>query len=314
MTEHRRHSQAVRVRHIHAAAMLAVVSLIAMAAIAPRALAQGTVVVTAIPGGGWIQSLDNTAGGSTQLVTGPGPGTLGTGSLALTIATNTDLAGVEHPFLPAGIPFSDLTGGSWRTFVTGETGNPDAEPASLRFTGYQDGVFPFNGFTTLVVELVYNGGATPDVWQDTALGVGTTVWQTNTDDGFCTDTTFCTFAEFKAAYATARFFGVQVSIGTGVPAVTSYVDGVALTIAGETETFDFEVAAAATPTPSPMTPEPAPATPAATAAAAAGGGGVPDTSSGPSTPHDSGLGTALGSVAILSAVTVVIIRRRRLNR
>ena len=113
------------------------------------------------------------------------------------------------------------------------------------------------------MELVYNGGATPDIWQETALGDQTTVWQTNTDDGFCTDTTFCTFLEFKEEYATARFFGVQVGIGTGVPPVTSYADGVSMTIVEDgteiTDTWDFDVAAAPTPTAAP--PDPAPATP-----------------------------------------------------
>ena len=192
----------------------------------------GTVVVTTIPGGGWIQSLDNTAGGTAALVAGPAPGRLGNGSLELTVAANTDFAGVEHPYV-AGIPFADLTAASWRTFVTGSTGNPDSEAAALQFSGYQDGVFPFSGFTTLVVELVYNGGVTPNVWQDTAVGDLTTVWQTNPDDGFCQVAAVspCTLAEFKAEYPNARFFGIQVGIGTGIPPVTSYADGVSISYA-----------------------------------------------------------------------------------
>ena len=61
----------------------------------------------------------------------------------------------------------------------------------------------------------------------------------------------CTLPEFKEAYPTARFFSVHVGVGTGVPAVTSYADGVSLTIGNGTEvtdTFDFDIAAAATPT------------------------------------------------------------------
>ena len=94
-----------RLPRVRIAAMLAVISLVAMMGFAPGVMAQGTTVVTAIPGGGWIQSPDNTAGGSAQLVAGPGPGTLGTGSLQLTTAANSDFAGVAHPFLPAGIPY-----------------------------------------------------------------------------------------------------------------------------------------------------------------------------------------------------------------
>ena len=268
--------------HVRVAGSLAVVIVLAAAALAPAVLGGGgTVVVTTIPGGGWIQSPDNTAGGTAALVAGPAAGRLGNGSLELTVAANTDFAGVEHPYL-AGIPFADLTAASWRTFVTGATGNPDAEPASLRFTGYQDGVFPFTGFTTLVVELVYNDGVTPNVWQDTAVGDPTTVWQTNPDDGFCQVAALsrCTLAEFKAEYPDARFFGIQVGIGTGIPPVTSYADGVSISYAGVTDTFDFEIAGtAATPTPTPTpiaTPVPpggASATPIATPAGGSGAGG-----------------------------------------
>ena len=66
---------------------------------------------------------------------------------------------------------------------------------SLRLTGYREG--GISGFTTLTVELVYNGGVMPNVWQDTVLDDETIVWQTTDDGGFCNNSTFCTFGEFK---------------------------------------------------------------------------------------------------------------------
>ena len=309
MTERQLSSKNLRLPRVRTAALLAVVSLVAMAALAPAVMAQGTTLVTTIPGGGWIQSPDNTAGGSTQLVAGPGPGTLGTGSLQLTTAASSDFAGVAHPFLPAGIPYSDLIAMSWRTFVTGLTVNPDTEAPSLRLPGFQAG---FSTFTTLTVERLYNGTVTPNVWQDTALTGTTVVWQTTDNgDGFCLQPDPCTFDEFKAQYPTGRFTAVQVAIGTGVPAVTSYADGVLATIVEDgtevTDTWDFEVAAAPTPTPAP--PNPAPATSTPTPA------GLPNTSIGArSAPSDAETGTALGLLVLVSAVGIAIVGRRRLSR
>ena len=136
--------------------MLAVLSLVAMMALAPGVMAGGTVVVTALPGGGWIRSLDNTAGGTVQLVPGPGPGTLGIGSVQLTTAATADFAGVAHPFLAVGIPYAELTAASWRTFVTSATGNRCTCRCVL--SGYQDGIIPLGEFTTLIVERVYQPG------------------------------------------------------------------------------------------------------------------------------------------------------------
>ncbi len=243
---------------------------------------------------------------------GPGPEHLGAGSLQLTTAANSDFAGVAHPFLPAGIPYADLTAGSWLTFVTGATGSPASEAASLRLSGYQAG---FSVFTTLTVERVYNGTTTPNIWQETALDDDTLVWQTtDSGDGFCLQPAPCMFVDFKAQYPTGRFTAVQVAIGSGLPAVTSYADGVSLTTIEDgtevTDTFDFDVAAAPTPTPTaaPSNPAPASSTPAPA-------GGLPNTSTdAPQSPYYGVAGIALGSVVLLSAVTVGIVRRRRLSR
>ena len=90
------------------------------------------------------------------------------------------------------------------------------------------------------------------------------VWQTTDNgDGFCLQTgLLCTFAQFKAQYPDGRFTAVQVAIGTGVPAVTSYADGVTVTMMEDgtevTDTWDFDVAAAPTPTPAATAPDPRP--------------------------------------------------------
>ena len=70
------------------------------------------------------------------------------------------------------------------------------------------------------------------------------MWQTNATGGFCLITGPCTFAAFKAQYPAAAMIGVQAAIGTGIPANTSYVDGISLTLSGTTDTWDFELPAA----------------------------------------------------------------------
>ena len=303
MTGQSPRSRTTRVSRVRAAFTLAVLTLASMMALAPGVMAGGTVVVTTLPGGGWIRSLDNTLGGSAQLVVGPGPGTLGTGSLQLTTAASSDFAGVAHPFLVTGLPYAELTAASWRTFVTSATAT---DVPSLRLSGYQDGIIPLGEFTTLSVERVYQPGLliTPNVWQDNALSDTTMVWQTtDSGDGFCLNqgsSPVCTFADFKAQYPDGRFTAVQVAIGTGVPPATSYADGVSVTtFDGETEVteaWDFEAAAA----------------PAATPAAS-----IPSTSmDAPSPQPGSGLFFALGSLALLSALAVAVVRvqGRRLSR
>ena len=91
-----------------------------------------------------------------------------------------------------------------------------------------------------------------------------------------------------------------------------------------TETFDFDIAGtAATPTPTPTpiaTPVPpggASATPIATPAGGAGAGGdggsLPDTSTEVPSSQP-GLVIGLGSLVVLSTLTIAMVRRRRLSR
>src|SRR6478672_12214979 len=108
-----------RVSGIGLAVALAIVALIV-----PTIALAATITVKAIPGQGWINSPDNTGGGSVKIVKSPKAG-LGKDSLALTVAANTDAAGIARVIAA---PLSDLTGGSWKTYIPGDSGLINAEP------------------------------------------------------------------------------------------------------------------------------------------------------------------------------------------
>jgi len=228
----------IRARGVSAGVVLAIIALAI-----PSLVAAANITVNAIPGGGWIQGPDNTAGRSAVIATSPAAG-LGTSSVKLTTTANTDFVGIGRA-VPG--PLSDITAGAWMTYVTGAI--PAAEAASLRFGMYRLG--GTNEFTTMSVEAANNGTVTAGTWQTWTLSDTAMVWQTNAAGAFCLQASPCTYAAFKTQYPNATVLGLQVAIGTGVPATTSYVDGVSLTIAGDpatTDTWNFELAAAG-PTP-----------------------------------------------------------------
>lgn len=234
---------AIRGSGMRARGATAGVALAILALALPSFVAAANVTVNAIPGGGWIQGPDNSAGRTAVIATSPVAG-LGTSSLKLTTTANTDFVGVGRQVLG---PLSGLTGGSWMTLVPGTTGTPAAEAASLRFGMYRLG--GTNEFTTMSVEASNNGTVTAGTWQTWTLSDNTMVWQTTADTpAFCPITTPCTYAAFKTNYPNAVLLGLQVAIGTGVPAVTSYTDGVTLTEGETSDTWNFELAAV-TPTP-----------------------------------------------------------------
>ena len=231
------HSSRNRVSGVGLAVALAIVALIA-----PTIALAATITVDSIPGDGWVNSPDNTGGGSAEIVESPSAG-LGDDSVALTVEGDTDFAGISRPILA---PLSDLESGSWMTFVTGESGEDvQYEAASLRFAMYRLG--GTDGFTTLVVDRGRNATVSAGNWETTDLADGTTVWQTTDDGGFCIMATPCLFSEFKTNYPDAVLLGLTVAMGTGVPAVTSYVDGIEFTADGASDTWDFELAAVPPP-------------------------------------------------------------------
>jgi hypothetical protein len=221
------------------------VPISALALLVPSIALAATVTVPAIPGGGWVKSTDNTAGGTVAVAKSPaGGGGLGTSSLKMTTAATADYAGIGR--LQGG-PLSDVTGGSFMTFVTGATGTPVAETAALRIAMYR--IAGANEFTTLSVAPADNITVTAGTWQTTTLSDTTVVWQTNQTGAFCVITSPCQFSAFKAQYQAAHLIGVQIAIGTGTPAVTSYADGVSLTIGEGSDTWNFELPVKATPRP-----------------------------------------------------------------
>jgi hypothetical protein len=217
------------------------VPIAALALLIPSIALAATVKVPAIPGGGWVQTPEKTV--NAVIATSP---TAGLGASSLKLVTNgmADKSGVAREVLG---PLSGLTGASWMTYATGTSSILISEPATLKFSMYRLG--GTNEFTTMVVERTYNATVTAGTWQKTTLEGNTVVWQT-TGPGFCDQLTFCTFAEFKEQYPNATLLGLQVAIGSGIPATTSYVDGVSITTGNEvTDTWNFELAVKPTPRP-----------------------------------------------------------------
>ena len=177
-----------------------VLAILALAA--PAIVAAANVTVPAIPGAGWIQGPDNSGGLAAEIAVSPVAG-LGDDSVKLTTeAADTDFVGIGRVVAS---PLSDITGGSWMTYVTGDSGLLVAEPASMRFGMYRLG--GTSEFTTMSVERVYSATVTAGVWQTTTLADSTNVYQTNTAGGFCLVAAPCTFAQFKAQYPDAAVLG-----------------------------------------------------------------------------------------------------------
>jgi hypothetical protein len=220
--------------------------LVAALALLIPSIALAATTVPTIPGAGWIQSPENTA--NATIAAAPAGG-LGTSALKFVTTGTSSKVAVARPFVG---PLSGLSGASWKTYATGTSSSLAAEPPSLRFTMYRLG--GTSEFTSMIVERTYNGGVTATTWQTTTLGPSTVVWQ-STGPGFCDQTTRCTFAEFKAQYPDATLVGLQVAVGSGVPALTSFADDVSVTEGETTESWDFELAAQPTATPKP-TPKP----------------------------------------------------------
>ena len=221
-----------------------------LALLLPTAVLAAAIKVDSIPGNGWIQSPDNTAGMAAEIVNGPNGG-LGGESVEVTTEATTDFTGIARQVLG---PLGGLTGASLMTHVLGDTVDQASEPATLRFAMYRLG--GTSEFTTMTVDA---GAQTPNVWQTTTLGPTSQVWQTNETGGFCIITDPCDFTAFKAQYPDAILLGLTVAIGTGTPAHTSYFDGVSVTTARNgARTWNFELAAANTPRP---TVRPNPTTP-----------------------------------------------------
>ena len=118
------------------------VALAIVALIVPTIALAATVTVGAIPGKGWIQAPDNNAADAV-IAKSPVAG-LGKDSVKLAMAADADFVGIGRPIAA---PLSDLTAGSWKTYVTGDSGNTISEAASLKFGMYRLG--GLSEFTTI---------------------------------------------------------------------------------------------------------------------------------------------------------------------
>jgi LPXTG-motif cell wall-anchored protein len=221
------------------------------------ATAADAAVVTTLPGGTWSVLPDTTAGGTAAIVTGPGTPPAGTGSLRLTVASTADRALVGSDLgVSTARPWAGLAA-SFATYVP-DGGSKFFAP-TLRFAGFQVIAPTPLRFTTLNVEVYRNGTVKPGQWQKWSVGPTTTVWQSNASDGFCTQSTPCTLAEFAQQYPAGAWGQAQLGIGSGVPGpATGYVDAVTIKDGAKAFFTDFDPKSV-TPSPSPSAvPKPKP--------------------------------------------------------
>jgi hypothetical protein len=224
----------------------------AISAVAALSLLVGAGAVLAaevdtLPGEGWAVSPDQTSGGSARLVEGPATPPAGRGSLELGVDAQSDRALVVNPVdsIPLVSPDRVIAAlsGSWATYVP--TGTTEFAAPVLRIAGFLVPAAPMGTFTTLSVEPYRQGTVADGTWQTWTLGPASVVWQTNTVDGFCVQSSPCTFAQFAAQYPAAAWFTLQLGIGSGVPGpVVGYADDVDLTAGTSSLVYDFEIPAA----------------------------------------------------------------------
>jgi hypothetical protein len=248
-----------------ALAVLAVTILGVPSGASAAASTGSTVTVThlvgllqAAAGQGWAAHPDQTTGAIERFVPGPLTPPSGIGSLEMTVASTSARAliftvpkpGAELTPPPnigaiTPTPWTHLSG-SFSTF----TRNADPGPSLpvLKIVGYQqfNNAFPVRsqGFTTLNFEGAKQKTPAPaaNMWQTWKLGPTSLVWQSNqtADPGFCPQTTPCTLANFAAHYPSGAWGQIQVGLGAGLTAVTSYVDDVQISDGTSTFTYDFE--------------------------------------------------------------------------
>lgn len=241
---------------------------------------------------GWTVLPDTTAGGAAVIVTGPGTPPAGIGSLRLTVASTADRALV-------GTDLGELTARPW-TALSGEystyvpVGSPPEFAPTLRFAGFQAGN---QRFTTLSFEPRKNGTVIPGQWQAWTLGPAALVWQTNTTDGFCQQSSPCTFAAFAAQYPAGVWGLAQLGLGSGLAGpAAGYVDAVTLREGDTVKFTDFDPPPASSASPP---AEPAePTTPA-----------LPDTGT-PSAPGLGLMGIGLASLGGALFLGAGLLRRR----
>jgi LPXTG-motif cell wall-anchored protein len=201
---------------------------------------------------GWF--IDPSHTGAQRLVEGPTTPPAGRGSLEIEVADTAQRALLTNALgSTAAVPIFrtfDQQGSFWTWVPDGATGDA---AGVIKFSAFLDATTA-TGFTTVNIEPSRQGTVTPSTWQQWMIGPDTVVWQTNAGQTFCRQATPCTMSEFFANYANARWFALQIGLGSGAPAGASYVDNVQLSSQGEDFVFDFETPNNSTATIAPVTP------------------------------------------------------------
>ena len=199
----------IRARGVSTGVVLAIVALAV-----PSLVAAANVTVNAIPGGGWIQGAGQHRWSHCRDRDEPGrrPGHeqrqvdhhRGTPTSSASVAASLG-------------PLSDLTARCVDDIRHRLHGTAIAEPASLRFGMYR--LAGSTEFTTMSVERrEQRDGDGRDLADMDTVGHHDGLADQLPTGPFCTIAAPCTFAAFKTQYPNATLLGLQVAIGTGIPA------------------------------------------------------------------------------------------------
>ncbi|MDP5185101.1 hypothetical protein QOZ88_20915 [Blastococcus sp. BMG 814] len=235
--------------------LTAVCSATAFAGIlaAGPALAAGTVTITPEEGADWyFSSTHHTETGAPTPTTGtgevvatPAAGSDPWGTHVYQLAVDTSQKARLETSLLNGRPLAELNGVTYSTYSTGLPGYGPSINVTIDPEGEDD-------FVTLVWEANKAGFAMADgTWQDwdttTSAGSSAGGWWTPSIQPFSsatpgsnrTPTDLATLVEFYGEGSTITGFAVNVGRHG---AMTAYVDGIGITVGGDTTTYDVQPA------------------------------------------------------------------------
>ena len=210
--------------------------------------AAGTVKINETDlGTSWFLETINTGSGS--FVTGPSNPPYGSGSFEMdTLVTNVD----KSTFVTTdwtGRPLSDLSAIDYWTYRDPSSTSPSYVAPSINIAIFTNASGPGTGFATLVFEPLYSYGndAIDDgVWQrwdgqaPSVTGFAGGWWTTRDVGSNCAFACFSTLGNLQAQAPGATIISVGLNVGRGPASFIGAVDGLSLTMSGETTTYDFE--------------------------------------------------------------------------
>jgi hypothetical protein len=187
--------------------------------------------------------------GTGAFVPGPANPPLGTGSFEMT----TTVENVDKSTLLTsdftGKHLSDLSALSYWTYRDGASTSAPYIAPSINVAIHTNASGPGTGFATLVFEPLYaygNDAIDDDVWQHwdafepTHTGFAGGWWVTREVGALCAFACYADFATILANAPNATIDSVGLNVGRGPASFIGAVDGLSLTMAGETTTYDFE--------------------------------------------------------------------------